>query len=203
MWYDSGEVTTTMNREEKKRETRDRIYNAALLLFAEQGYEATTVEQITKKANVAKGTFFNYFGNKEDVICDMQSFWAVEEIRKLHGKPGPYLPKLQGLLAEVVNRLQFNRSLARAMFQNTYASPKSYALQQTIYADLNAALTPIMAAGQENGEFTRRIPPDMLAYLTVQTFFGVLSFWSMGQGDDSLTVQLAVAFEVFFTGIKV
>jgi len=190
-----------MNREDKKKETYNRIMDSARKLFAEHGYEATTVEQITKQANVAKGTFFNYFGSKEDILCDMQSFWAVGEIKKLYGKTGPFVPKLMALLLDIVAKLDFSRPLARTMFQSAFGSAKSLAFQQTMFRELIEQITPIMAAGQANGEFTKRIPPEQLAYLAVQTFFGVLSFWSMEMGDDSLTEQLVMAFELFFAGI--
>ena len=51
-------------RERKKLETRQRISTAAFALFVERGYEATTVEAIAERADVAKGTVFNYFPQK-------------------------------------------------------------------------------------------------------------------------------------------
>jgi len=52
---------TSGKRETAKLERRERLYEAALELFRAQGYEATTVDQITRQAGLAKGTFFNYF----------------------------------------------------------------------------------------------------------------------------------------------
>ena len=49
-------------------ETRDRMVDAAFSLFDEQGYDATTVEQIVERAGVSRSTFFRAFGSKEDVI---------------------------------------------------------------------------------------------------------------------------------------
>jgi AcrR family transcriptional regulator len=54
-------------RQRKKTATRDRIRASALRLFREQGYEATTVEQIAAAAGVSHMTFFRYFPAKEDV----------------------------------------------------------------------------------------------------------------------------------------
>ncbi|MEU6712288.1 TetR family transcriptional regulator [Nonomuraea sp. NPDC046802] len=55
-------------RERKKRQTKELLVATALRLFAEQGYEETTVAQIASVADVATKTFFNYFPSKEDVL---------------------------------------------------------------------------------------------------------------------------------------
>ena len=54
-------------RARRKQETRERIIDAAAVLFIVQGYDATTVDQISEAADVARGTFFNHFPGKEDV----------------------------------------------------------------------------------------------------------------------------------------
>jgi AcrR family transcriptional regulator len=61
-------------RERKKLLTRQALARAAIRLFHEQGYEATTVEQIAAAADCSHMTFFRYFGTKEDVV-----FYGVAE----------------------------------------------------------------------------------------------------------------------------
>jgi AcrR family transcriptional regulator len=54
-------------RERKKAKTRAAIQQHALRLFQEQGYDATTIEQIAEAAEISPSTFFRYFPTKEDV----------------------------------------------------------------------------------------------------------------------------------------
>jgi len=55
-------------RERKKQKTRMAIQREAMRLFQEQGYDATTIEQIAEAVEISPSTFFNYFPSKEDVV---------------------------------------------------------------------------------------------------------------------------------------
>src|ERR1700690_3670307 len=55
-------------RQRRSTETRERLFRAAMALFAEKGFAETTVEDITNAADVGKGTFFNYFPSKEHLL---------------------------------------------------------------------------------------------------------------------------------------
>src|SRR6476646_12278890 len=67
--------TVNSRRQRKSAELRERLFRAALTLFAKKGFTETTVEDITNAADVGKGTFFNYFPSKDHILIafsDMQ-----------------------------------------------------------------------------------------------------------------------------------
>lgn len=83
-------------RELKKARTRAAIQREALRLFRERGYEATTVEQVARAAEVAHTTVFRYFPTKEDLVISDEAdpvFYAA-----LRAQP-PDLPPIRALRA--------------------------------------------------------------------------------------------------------
>jgi AcrR family transcriptional regulator len=73
-------VTVVGLRERKKRRTRATIVEVAARLFAARGYEATTVAQIAREAEIAESTLFKYFPSKVDVVFSLTD--AVTESAK-------------------------------------------------------------------------------------------------------------------------
>jgi AcrR family transcriptional regulator len=74
-------------RERKKQQTRERIASVALDLFAERGYDHTTLAEIAEAADVAPRTIFAYFQSKEDILfCDEPRLYERLE-RTLRERP--------------------------------------------------------------------------------------------------------------------
>ncbi|MFG2085039.1 MULTISPECIES: TetR family transcriptional regulator [unclassified Spirillospora] len=83
------DAARTSLRERKKRRTRQAIANAALHLFAERGYEETTIAEIAAAADVSPRTFFSYFPSKEDVVfaeIDERLAEVSEQLRRTPGE---------------------------------------------------------------------------------------------------------------------
>ncbi|MEV4177319.1 TetR family transcriptional regulator [Nonomuraea sp. NPDC049709] len=76
-------------RERKKAKTRASIQKEALRLFREQGYSATTVEQIAEAAEVAPSTVFRYFATKEELVMVDQFPPFVEALQEVPPEVGP------------------------------------------------------------------------------------------------------------------
>ena len=69
-------------RERAKMANREAILDAARLVFAELGYDATTVRDIIRRTELASGTFYNYFKSKEEIIEALAES-SVKEIGRL------------------------------------------------------------------------------------------------------------------------
>jgi AcrR family transcriptional regulator len=92
-------------RERKKAKTRAAIQAHALRLFIEQGYDATTVDQIAAAAEVSQSTFFRYFPTKEDVV--LHDRYDPLLIAAFHAQPAELSPiqALRGAMGTVLGEL--------------------------------------------------------------------------------------------------
>jgi AcrR family transcriptional regulator len=105
-------------RERKKAKTRAAIREHALRLFRDQGYGATTVEQIAEAAEVSPATFYRYFPTKEDVVLqDDLDVLALEALEQLPPDLSP-LAAVRAATAESMTRFTDED---RARFRETTA----------------------------------------------------------------------------------
>jgi AcrR family transcriptional regulator len=104
-------------RERKKARTRDGIRRQALRLFREQGYHATTMEQIARAADVAPSTLFRYFPTKDD-LARLSDYHALgPRVAELFGalpSDGDVLADLRTALRTAVDELPEDERRARA-----------------------------------------------------------------------------------------
>ncbi|HSI93819.1 MAG TPA: TetR family transcriptional regulator [Jiangellaceae bacterium] len=87
-------------RERKKARTRRTIQEHAVRLFAEQGYDATTVNQIAAAAGVSHMTFFRYFPTKEDVVLTDDYDPMLASLIRQRPTDEPVVDSIQAAIAE-------------------------------------------------------------------------------------------------------
>src|SRR5438034_3149760 len=82
-------ATTEGLRERKKRQTREAIAAAAMELFAARGFDAVTVADVARAADVATATVFNYFPRKEDLVYSRLEVFEEELLAAIRDRlPG-------------------------------------------------------------------------------------------------------------------
>src|SRR6478735_4898687 len=112
-------------RAQRKEETRAAIRDAAFRLFAEQGFEATTVDDIARAADVSPRTFFRYFPTKDDVVfADHPE--RIERLRQaLLDRPAdePVLASVREAILTLADDIDLHSDTARLQSKVSSASP--------------------------------------------------------------------------------
>jgi len=178
------EATTPLGRRErKKRETRERIYESARLLFLEQGFANTTVEQISEAADVAQTTFFNHFASK-DALLHQMSGEVSERLEAMLAEqlahPGSACARIRRFAAAVVEGLSQARVLAREILLDLMraTSAAGEAGEALPYlAGVYQPFSAILRAGQKAGDVRDDLDPQRLAEMVIGTLHMALVGW--------------------------
>lgn len=133
-------------RERKRRETLQRIANVGLRLFAEHGYDATTLDAIAEAAGISRRTFFSYFKSKEDVLLTRHGIGAAEAMSSAMAAVSPSLTPLETArecLLELASRFETPDSIvADRLIRSTEALR---ARKEAVYTELESALVDALA----------------------------------------------------------
>jgi AcrR family transcriptional regulator len=177
-----GRKPMRSRRERHRAETRARILQAALSLFAGQGFAATRVEQITEAADVGKGTFFNYFPTKEHVLAG----FAGRQIGKIQvalekARQGaePLRELLFRLLLSLENEPGLNPELTRSLLVALLSSQAVRELAKPNLERGRRLLAEIFALGQQRGEIRADAKHNELARFFQLSAFGTMFLWSL------------------------
>lgn len=165
-------------REQKKAATRAEISRQALRLFQEQGYEATTTDQIAAAANVSPSTFFRYFPTKGEAVLVEDVF--PEVFRQLVLQPGetPPTEALRTALRVTYGRMdEAAREGDRARRALLFSVPELRMALMDRYATGIGELCDVAAAR------TGRDRDDLVVRAWAGTVIGVLASVSLGIAD--------------------
>ncbi len=189
-------------RERRRAEIRDRLFRAALELFAERGFLETTVEDITEAADVGKGTFFNYFPTKEHVLATLGAE-RLAVIQRAHdqSKKGPVLPVLKDLATDLAGQSAESAALLRAIYAaHASCEPVRAELRKRLLIG-RRLLAEIFERAQKSGEVRRDESPEELARLTQILLLGVILAWALNP-DSSLRKTAEQVWDLFFANLR-
>jgi len=128
-WLLAAEAPLPRPRQERSREKRAQLLAAALALFAEKGYEATSVDAVAQRAGVAVGSFYQHFRNKRQLLLVLMD-QLLEGLEQLDLRP-----KAAGSIRAGL------RSLLRSAFSQDFAYAGAYrAWREAVLLD--PSLTP-------------------------------------------------------------
>lgn len=171
-------------------------------LFAQRGFANTPVEEITEAADVAKGTFFNYFPTKESILEALAErqlgvLKAAEERSRVASSVHPVLREMIHRLAEKPSgsQLLVRSLMGAAMTNNTLSKFLGKKIELG-----RAHVANIVRRGQDLGEIRADIAAPELARVLQHAMFGTNMVWAIGTRSD-LDEWIDKTFDIFWRGI--
>ncbi len=183
---------------------RARIYHEALRLFALHGFAGTTVEDITEAADVGKGTFFNYFPSKEDLLAALgaQRLAIIAQART-EANAGrlsirQILDRMNGRLAKLYSE---SPELARSVLVAHASNPEVRGKLTACMGPAREMLADVFRIGQKRGEIRKSVNPLHLSRIYQKLFMGIVLVWAI-YPEGGLVRLLAEARELVWPGIE-
>ena len=189
-------------RERKKARTRAAIREHALRLFREQGYQATTVEQIAAAAEVSPSTFFRYFPTKEDVV--LRDDFDDRALAAFERQP-PSMTPLAALRAAIRETVATLTPEEWDEFRQTAALSVTVPEVRARTLDELSRTIDVMAEGM--AKRTGRSPDDLAVRTYVGAVFGVMisvimpGHWADAHMGDQTFQRIDEALSLLESGL--
>lgn len=202
------EANKKSRMERKKDETRKKILMVAVDLFKRQGFDETTVEQIANEADVAKGTVFNHFPEKEAIIYEHiqsviqeQTPAMLEHLNQLPDTRTRLIAVLQKTLEWMHIDLStdlFERHFTYKISQWVHAVKH---LDRSVSTGFSTIMEHIFRLGVEAGEIRPDMNPFAVGGLEVSHFFSAL-LWVNHPELISINESIENNVDCFLNGVK-
>ena len=180
---------------------RRQILDAAVRVFAAQGYEASRVGDIAKEAGVAYGLVYHYYGSKDAVLNAVfrEAWGRLLAAVAAAEQTGTDAPEQLSLVVKIVLRSwRDDPDLVRLLVRQITRSPH---LQDELdeIGQAFASLQRIVARGQAEGTFRGDVDARTAAWMVYGALEEVLTGWVLGQLPDDVEAVAAAENEVIST----
>ncbi len=152
----------------RKERTRRRLLASAEQLFRTRGFDETTVEEIAAAADVAKGTFFNYFENKASLLGALLYTRMDELLAHPPGAGQPAPERIDMLFQAMWEELSPYQHLMQRMLAHTMAHPRR---APDLGDTPGAVLAALVREGQAQGHFRADLDADVAGIILSSIFF--------------------------------
>ena len=171
-------------------------------LFAERGYTNTPVEEITEAADVAKGTFFNYFPTKEAILQTLaeRQLGVVKEAEARARYAASVRPVLLDMIHGLAERPARSQQLLRSLIGVAMTNNTLSTFLGRVLEGGRGHIATIMQRGQDLGELRTDLSPLELARVLQHGIFGTNMIWALGAPKD-LAKWLDLTFEIVWRGM--
>jgi len=155
-----------MTRGAGQRPVPQRLLAAATRLFAERGYDRTSVQDIVESAGVTKGALYHYFGSKDDLLHEIYGRLLRLQQERLDvcaGSAAPVEQRLHEAAADVVVTTIENLDDAMIFFRSMHSlSPEKQKQVRTERRRYHERFRALVEEGQRSGVFTTETPADLV-----------------------------------------
>lgn len=216
---DASHVAETPGRRERRRqETRERLFEAAFRLFSEREFDAVTVEAITEAADVGKGTFFNYFANKEAVIgyfFEYKTARLLEAARRvnsneLQGVPDPYTEGLPGgpIWKKMLRAFSLcsdnpkdNRRMTRTLLSLVLTNPEVRRSYETMMGEIGNLIRGFIEEAQQTREIRNDLTAEQIVRHLHMVHLGAVSYWAYSETAESIEAMVHRSYHLLWEGV--
>ncbi|MEV5608075.1 TetR family transcriptional regulator [Streptomyces sp. NPDC052225] len=181
----AGKTAQPGLRERKKQQTRQRIREEAYRLFAEHGYEATTVDHIAEAADISPSTFFRYYPSKEDVVTQDEYDPALAEALRARPAGEPIVDALRGALSGPLGTMlegDLEQLLLRTRI--TFTDPAIRARSVAEQQRSEDALAEVIA--ERAGRDAADLEIKCAAAALIAVFTTLMRHWVESDGEEDL-----------------
>jgi len=191
------------NRALPRERLRDRIFESAIDLFRRRGYDSTTIEAISKRAGVAKGTLFNFFPSKGAILLEHYRSLDHEFGRAMAAMP-PQNPcaALVRFFGKAERLLRSEGSLIDDIVREIAVDATIRAADESSGRRDRAQWSEYVAACQAEGEIAAEVDPAVVGLVIADLWSGSVQEWIRGGKSYSLRSRLAAKLKVLFFGLE-